>query len=59
MTITRKLGAPAIVCGVILQPFVVTTASSQQQQPNILFILADNTGYGDFGVDGGGELRGA
>ena len=59
MTITRKLGALAIVCGVILQPFIVTTASSQQQQPNILFILADNTGYGDFGVYGGGELRGA
>jgi len=31
----------------------------QQLQPNILFILADNTGYGDIGVYGGGELRGA
>ena len=28
-------------------------------KPNILFILADNTGYGDIGVYGGGELRGA
>ena len=28
-------------------------------KPNILFILADNTGYGDLGVYGGGELRGA
>jgi hypothetical protein len=27
-------------------------------RPNILFILADNTGYGDLGAYGGGELRG-
>src|SRR4051812_25200174 len=35
------------------------SAQSQQQKPNILFILADNIGYGDLGVYGGGELRGA
>ena len=29
------------------------------QKPNILFILADNIGFGDIGVYGGGELRGA
>jgi arylsulfatase len=34
-------------------------AFAQQPNPNILFILADNTGYGDIGVYGGGELRGA
>jgi arylsulfatase A-like enzyme len=34
-------------------------APAQQQKPNILFILADNLGYGDIGVYGGGELRGA
>ncbi len=28
-------------------------------KPNILFILADNVGFGDLGVYGGGELRGA
>jgi arylsulfatase A-like enzyme len=39
---------------------MIEPASAQQQQkPNILFILADNTGYGDIGVYGGGELRGA
>ena len=59
MTITRKLGALAIVCGLIVQPLLVTTASAQQPKPNILFILGDNTGYGDIGVYGGGELRGA
>jgi arylsulfatase A-like enzyme len=34
-------------------------AVAQQQKPNILFILADNVGYGDLGVYGGGDLRGA
>lgn len=29
------------------------------QRPNILFILADNIGYGDIGAYGGGEMRGA
>ncbi|MFI0846056.1 sulfatase-like hydrolase/transferase [Mesorhizobium sp. IMUNJ 23232] len=38
---------------------LVATASAQQSKPNILFILADNIGYGDVGVYGGGELRGS
>jgi arylsulfatase len=38
---------------------MVTPASAQQPKPNILFILADNIGYGDIGTYGGGELRGA
>ena len=28
------------------------------QKPNVVFILADNVGYGDMGPYGGGELRG-
>ena len=28
-------------------------------QPNVVFILADNVGYGDLNPYGGGELRGA
>jgi hypothetical protein len=38
------------------------TASAQAPasgQPNVVFILADNVGYGDLGCYGGGELRGA
>src|SRR6516164_4504041 len=35
------------------------TAAQQQQNPNVVFILADNVGYGDLGSYGGGELRGA
>jgi arylsulfatase A-like enzyme len=29
------------------------------KKPNVVFILADNVGYGDLGAFGGGELRGA
>src|SRR6516165_6993464 len=39
------LGAPAV--------------AQQSQKPNVVFILADNVGYGDLGSYGGGELRGA
>ena len=54
----RLLGPFAIACCIIVQPDLVTPASAQQQ-PNILFILGDNIGYGDIGAYGGGELRGA
>ena len=37
---------------------VSTSALAQQQKPNVVFILADNVGYGDMGPYGGGELRG-
>src|ERR1700688_3971137 len=42
----------------------LTTASpfsiaQQPGKPNVVFILADNVGYGDLGSYGGGELRGA
>ena len=34
-------------------------AMAQEKKPNVVFILADNVGYGDLGPYGGGELRGA
>ena len=34
-------------------------APAQEKKPNVVFILADNVGYGDLGSYGGGELRGA
>lgn len=38
----------------------VTQAVAQgPEKPNVVFILADNVGYGDLGPYGGGELRGA
>ena len=40
---------------------LVGSAHAQEarpQKPNVVFILADNVGYGDLGPYGGGELRG-
>src|SRR5512136_2045430 len=34
-------------------------AAAQENRPNVVFVLADNVGYGDLGPYGGGELRGA
>ncbi|WP_395337570.1 arylsulfatase [Novosphingobium sp. BL-8H] len=34
-------------------------AHTSDARPNILFVLMDNLGYGELGVYGGGELRGA
>jgi arylsulfatase A-like enzyme len=47
--------------GVILLALMgsATAFAQQSNKPNILFILADNLGYGDLGVYGGGELCGA
>jgi len=36
----------------------VTLAQAADKKPNVVFILADNVGYGDLGPYGGGELRG-
>jgi arylsulfatase A-like enzyme len=56
MTRTISIGLLASVAAVIAAS---TPGVGQQQKPNILFILADNVGYGDVGAYGGGELRGA
>jgi arylsulfatase A-like enzyme len=51
----RSLGATvALALAVIAAP-----ALAQGTKPNVVFILADNVGYGDLGSYGGGELRGA
>jgi hypothetical protein len=53
-------GSVAVFAAVL----VASSASAQsplrsQAQPNILFVLMDNLGYGELGVYGGGVLRGA
>src|SRR5579871_6421359 len=57
MNVSRRalLGASsAFVAAAALAP----TSAQQPQKPNVVFILADNVGYGDLGPYGGGELRG-
>src|SRR6201987_3377662 len=46
------LAAAAILCA-------VAPAKAQEKQPNIVFMLMDNLGYGELGFYGGGILRGA
>jgi arylsulfatase len=58
MSIVRsiRLSVLALLAAVMVAS---APASAQQQKPNVVFILADNVGYGDLGPYGGGELRGA
>ncbi|MDR7039715.1 arylsulfatase [Methylobacterium sp. BE186] len=50
------IGASALIT---MTPAVPTFAQApQQQKPNILFIVSDDTGYGDLGPYGGGPGRG-
>lgn len=44
------------VSNVLAQP--APAAADQAKKPNILFIVSDDTGYGDLGPYGGGEGRG-
>ena len=45
--------------GALVLVGAVTPALAAEDKPNVVFILADNVGYGDLGPYGGGELRGA
>src|SRR6478752_7670730 len=50
--------APLALCLAVAAASAPSSAQ-QPQKPNVVFILADNVGYGDLGPYGGGELRGA
>lgn len=50
----KVLTLVAMLCVAIL----ASTASAQNKKPNILFLVSDDTGYGDLGPYGGGEGRG-
>ncbi len=39
--------------------YLITNCVQAQEQPNIIFMLSDNLGYGDLGCYGGGIIRGA
>ena len=54
----RHLGVGALTEG-FLFAVAPSPALAAERKPNVVFILADNVGYGDLGPCGGGELRGA
>ncbi len=47
-----------VTAGVLVLSLTPATAAGRDQ-PNIMLVLLDNTGWGDFGPYGGGALRGA
>src|SRR5260370_9093331 len=59
MSVSRRtwLGLLASVAAATVA--IKPAAAQQPKKPNVVFILADNVGYGDLGAYGGGELRGA
>ena len=58
-TIHRMLGFVLIALVVFILSPAPTAAQAAKRQPNILFILTDNLGYGELGAYGGGATRGA
>src|SRR5262245_57936615 len=66
----RKLPKPIITGLAVVATFTLVvgcttppanaqnTSAASGQKPNVIFILADNVGYGDLGPYGGGEIRG-
>ncbi|MBB3146355.1 arylsulfatase [Phyllobacterium trifolii] len=56
---TLKFSLGALVAGTVLCGVLAPAqAQDAQKKPNILFIVSDDTGYGDLGPYGGGEGRG-
>ena len=57
-----KIGSQITRCTLailVLYSPLVFSASQSSAKPNIVLVLMDNFGYGEVGVYGGGELRGA
>jgi arylsulfatase len=56
ITIRGSVAVAALALGAVLS--LALAAGAQERKPNILFIVSDDTGYGDLGPYGGGEGRG-
>ncbi len=56
----KALSMAGVVTVVLMAMLALTVgpAPAAESKPNVVFILADNVGYGDMGPYGGGELRG-
>lgn len=48
----------AVLAATLFVAFALSPEAQAQDKPNILFIVSDDTGYGDLGPYGGGEGRG-
>jgi arylsulfatase A-like enzyme len=59
MKATHKISSLVAAFALALAAASPVLAQTEGQKPNVVFILADNVGYGDLGPYGGGELRGA
>lgn len=55
----RKFAVPELVLFALIVPFSTAPVSAEEEQPNIVFMLMDNLGWGEIGAYGGGILRGA
>ena len=53
----KRALATAVLLEAALSIAQTTSVAATGQRPNVVFILADNVGYGDLGPYGGGELR--
>lgn len=53
----RKIGSVAIALLFMLWP--LASAAKNAPRPNVIVMMVDNLGWGELGVYGGGELRGA
>lgn len=58
LTMLNSFGC-AFVAFAIFANLPAMAKETKHKKPNVVFILADNVGYGDMGPYGGGELRGA
>lgn len=61
LNLRRTAARTSMLIAVAVSAAIASPAISRadDQKPNILFILADNLGYGELGAYGGGETRGA
>jgi arylsulfatase len=58
MNLKRSVALGLAVLGAAMAVSVPAMAQAPAKKPNILFIVSDDTGYGDLGPYGGGEGRG-